>query len=136
MWSPRHVYTSLCPYGSGVCVSLKHGLVIVSDYIFFRLHVRSLADGTFVRTIGSFGRGKGQFNFGHGNLCVGPEGDSVLVADKLNHRVQEVRVVGTEDTSRFIRFVGEAVLCRPQFVDCNADFIVVSEKYHRVSVLT
>ncbi len=128
--------TASCAYGFGMCVSLKHGLVIVSDSDTKQLHLHSLEDGSLVRSIGSYGRGWAQFRFQDGGLCVGPDGDSVLVADAYNNRVQEVRIVGTEDTSRCLRFIGMGVLCRPQFVDCNADFIVVSEECHRVSVLS
>ncbi len=134
-WEPSHVHTTRCAQGYGMCVSLKHGLVIVSQQKAgggSQLHMHSLADGSFVREIGT----KGQFSFHCGGLCVTPDGDSVLVAERNNHRVQEVGIVGAEDKSRFIRFVGDGVLNLPQFVDCNADFIVVSENCHRISVFS
>ena len=120
-----------------MCVSLKHGLVIVSakpDHSSggAELHMHSLADGSLVRSIGSKGSGKGQFNWYHGGLCVSPDGDSVLVAEFWNHRVQ---VVSIADGS-WVRFVGEGVLDGPEFVDCNADVVAVSEPRHRVSVLS
>jgi hypothetical protein len=91
-----------------------------------------LTDGTAVRTIGSKGSGKGQFHFTHGGLCVSPDGDSVLVADTYNRRVQEVRIVD----GSWVRFVREGVLNKPEFVDCNADIIAVSEDCHRITVLS
>jgi len=60
----------------------------------------------------------------------------VLVAEAFNHRVQQVRIVGDEENF-FVRFVGQGVLGEPEFVDCNNDFIVVSEwAPHRISVLS
>ncbi len=136
-----------CAAGFGMCVSLKHGLVIVSGGD--TLHLYSLATGapltlTVVKkglfsdktvvenkTFGSNGSDKGQFNFSCGGLCVSPDGDSVLVAECFNNRVQEVRIVD----GSWVRFVGEGVLNRPQFVDCNAAVIAVSEGCHRISVL-
>jgi DNA-binding beta-propeller fold protein YncE len=94
--------------------------------------VYSLADGSLVRSIGSEGSGKGQFDFFNGGLCVSPDGDSVLVAEYYNNRVQQVRIVD----GSWVRFVGKGVLKEPQYVDCNADVIVVSEWCHRISVLS
>jgi sugar lactone lactonase YvrE len=95
--------------------------------------VHSLADGSLVRTIGKKGSGKGQFNFSCGGLCVSPDGDSVLVAEYHNNRVQQVRIVD----GSWVRFVGEGVVSLPDFVDCNANVIVVSEPaYHCISVLS
>jgi hypothetical protein len=95
----------------------------VSGYNAKKLHMYSLIDGTRMRSIGSQGGGKGQFNFDYGGLCTSSDGDSVLVADYHNNRVQEVRIVdGT-----WVRFIGEGVLNEPQYVDCNSDVIVVSE---------
>jgi hypothetical protein len=63
---------------------------------------------------------------------VSTDGDSVLVADCWNNRVHQVRI---EDGS-WVRFVGTGVLHEPQFVDCNADVIAVTELCHRISVLS
>jgi DNA-binding beta-propeller fold protein YncE len=112
-----------------------HGLVIVSEYRNSggsALHMHSLADGSLVRRVGSQGSGKGQFNFDCGGLCVSPDGDSVLVAECFNHRVQQVRIVD----GSWVRFVGEGVLHMPEFVDSNVDVIVVSENCHRISVFS
>jgi hypothetical protein len=116
--------------GYGMCVAVKHGLFIVSDGQTKQLRMYSLTDGSLVRTIGGRGNGKGQFNFQDGGLCVSPDGDSVLVAEYGNKRVQQVR---TADGS-WVRFVGEGVLKEPQYVDCNADVIAVSEACHRIGV--
>ena len=119
-----------------MCVALTHGphgLVIVSNNVAKQLCIYSLADGSLIRRIGSKGSGKGQFNFYLGGLCVSPDGDSLLVAEYHNNRVQQVRIVD----GSWVRFVGEGVLDRPQFVDCNADVVVVSESWnHRISVFS
>ncbi len=116
-----------------MCVALKHGLVIVVDDSTMQLHMHSLADGSLVRSIGSKGSGKGQFNWYWGGLCVSPDGDSVLVAERHNDRVQQVRIVD----GSWVRFIGEGLLNWPELVDCNADVIVVSETgLHRISVLS
>jgi DNA-binding beta-propeller fold protein YncE len=122
-----------CQKSYGVCVAVPHGLLIVPDYIGNLLLMYSLIDGTLIRSIGSPGNGKGQFRFHNGGLCVSPDGDSVLVADYYNHRVQEVRILD----GSWVRFVGIGVLYEPQFVDCNADTIVLSESgYPCISVLS
>jgi hypothetical protein len=124
--------TVSCAIGKSVCVSLKHRLVIVSDDYTKQLHMYSLDDGSLVRSVGGAGSGAGKFHFVCGGLCVSADGDSVLVAESDNNRVQEVRVAD----GSWVRFVGVGALMRPQFVDCNAGFIAVSEDCHRVSVLS
>ncbi len=126
-----------CVAGAHICVLAKHGLVIVpasfvgNDRLDGRLHMYALADGSWVRSIGSWGRDRGQFRFFDGGLCVSPDGDSVLVAESKNNRVQQVRIVD----GSWVRFVGDGVLDMPRYVDCNTDFIAVSEHCHRISVL-
>lgn len=118
-------------------MSLKHRLVVVSIAVSCQLHVYSMDDGSLVREIGTRGNKKGQFDFVNGVLCTTPDGDSVLVVELYNDRVQEVRVVGeAEDTSRWIRFVGEYKLRFPTGVDCNEEVIVVSEGCHQISVFS
>jgi hypothetical protein len=118
--------------GNGMCVSRKHGLVIITVDSTSQLYMHSLADGSLVRSIGCKGNGKGQFKFLCSGLCVSPDGDSVLVADHGNNRVQEVRIAD----GSWVRFIGKGVLREPQFVDCNANVIAVSEPmYYRISVL-
>jgi hypothetical protein len=122
-----------------MCVAWNHGVIIVSwdhgeAHGGPQLRMYSLADGSFVRRIGSKGSGKGQFNFYRGGLCVSPDGDSVLVAEYGNGRVQQVRIVD----GSWVRFVGKGVLSVPDFVDCNADVVVVSEafRWNRISVFS
>jgi tripartite motif-containing protein 71 len=136
-WPPVFARKAACVSGYGMCVAVKHGLVIVSDHNTYgtpgsQLHMYSLADGSLVRRVGSNGSGKGQFNFHLGGLCVSPDGDNVLVAEYWNDRVQQMCIVD----GSWVRFVGEGVLKEPQFVDCNADVIAVSEHCHRISVLS
>ncbi len=121
-----------CPQSYGICVAVPHGLAVVTDTKTQQLLMYSLIDGTRIRSIGSQGGGKGQFNFDYGGLCVSPDGDSVLVAEFDNRRVQEVRIVD----GSWVRFIGIGVLKKPQFVDCNDRVIVVSEACHRISVLS
>jgi DNA-binding beta-propeller fold protein YncE len=121
-----------CPDSFSVCVVTKHGLFIVSDFNTNKLHVYSLIDGSLIRSIGSRGSGKGQFHFSCGGLCVSPDGDSVMVAEYHNNRVQELRVMD----GSWVLFAGEGVLEYPRYVDCNDHVIVVSEACHRVSVLS
>lgn len=115
-----------CVRGFSVCVAVKHAVCIVSDYDTKRLYMYSLLDGSLVHSVGSKGKGRGQFDFDNGGLCMSPDGDSVLVAELYNHRVQEVSILGCAQTS-WVRFVGEGVLDGPQYVDCNADVIAVCE---------
>jgi hypothetical protein len=125
-----------CGGGSGVCVAAKHGLVVMSTDSkrsgCCQLRMYSLGDGSLVRSIGSLGSGNGQFNYGLGRLCVSPDGDSVLVAEEFNQRVQQVRIVD----GSWVRFFGEGVLSRPEYVDCNAEVVVVSDNWHGITVLS
>jgi hypothetical protein len=134
-WPVQSTPVVPCRSGICLCVSLKHGLVIMSDFVGSNEHVLSmysLVDGSLVRSVGSRGRDKGQFNWRFGGLCVSPDGDSVLVAESINNRVQQVLIVD----GSWVRFIAEGVLYKPHFVDCNADFIVVSQNYSRISVLS
>ncbi len=125
--------TTPCAYGWGMCLAPKHGLVILSDYFTQHLCMYSLADGSLVKTIGGQNaHGEGRFNFNIGGLCITPGGDSVLVADFLNNRVQEVNIMD----GSWVRSVGEGVLWHSQFVDCNTDVIVVANNLHRVCVFS
>ncbi len=91
-WAPPHVFS--CSVGWGFCVAQKHRLFVVSDAVHSQLHVHSMDDGSLVRTIGAKGSGKGQFAFSFGSLCTTPDGDSVLVCEAYNNRVQEVQIGG------------------------------------------
>ena len=115
-----------------MCVSLKHGLVIVSGTR-QNLCMYSLVDGSLVCWVGGIGSGKGRFNYNCGGLCVSTDGDSVLIAEEYNHRVQQVRIVD----GAWERFVGEGVIPHPQFLDCNAVVIAVLDAYcGRIGVLS
>jgi hypothetical protein len=130
-WSLQHVRTVPCVFSLGMCVSLKHRLVIVARYD-GTLWMYSLDDGSVVCSIGSKGSGKGQFHLFRGGMCTSPDGDSVLVADTLNDRVQQVRIAD----GSWMRFIGEGVLSAPEYVDANATVLVTVETFshHRISV--
>jgi hypothetical protein len=119
-----------------MCVSLKHGLVVESAFLGLcgsQLHLHSLFDGSFIGSFGSDGRGQGQFGFHYGGLCVSPDGDSVLVAEFFNRRVQQVTLCD----GSWVRFIGVGVLDDPNYVDCDESTIAVSETWsHRISVLS
>jgi len=135
-WPPIHSHSAECASGDGMCVSLKHGLIIISEHDAFggfRLHMHSLLDGSLVHSIGSKGSGKGQFVWFHGGLCVSPDGDSVLVAERNDDRLQQVKIAD----GSWVRFVGVGVLKHPYYVDCNSNVIAVSEsRIHRISVFS
>jgi hypothetical protein len=64
-------------------------------------------------------------------LCVSPDGDSVLVAERHNNRVQQMKIAD----GSWVRFIGVGVLRWPDFVASNTDVIAVSETWsHRISV--
>ncbi len=122
-----------------MCVSIRHGLVIITAPVQQRaptsqLYIYSLSDGSLLREMGARGRNEGQLQVYHGGLCITPDGDSVLVAEYHNDRVQEIRVV--ESQHPHVRFIGLDDLICPQFVDCNNKVIVVSEALGRISVLS
>ncbi len=123
----RPLLDARCSRGCSVCVSLRHGLVIVSNYGTTELHAYSLVDGSYVRSIG---RHKGRFY--PGRLCICPDGDCVLVSDCYKNRVRQIRITG----NTCVRFVGEDRLINPEFVDCNSEAIVVLEQIPRISVFS
>jgi hypothetical protein len=135
-WPPVHSHSTACAHGYGMCVSRKHVLIVISVREMsggFRLHMHLLLDGSLVRSLGSKGNGKGQFEWMDGGLCVSPDGDSVLVADCYNDRVQQVSIAD----GSLVRFVGVGVLKLPDYVDCSTDVNAVSEMVnHRISVLS
>ncbi len=117
----------------GLCVLPKLGWIVVSCYATCEILAYSVTTGSRVRSIGTEGNGQGQFLLGHGGLCASPDGEGVLVAERYNNRVQQIRMT---DLS-WVRFVGKGVLEEPDHVDCNTDVIVVSEGYsNRISVLS
>ena len=131
-WPLQPVMSTSCVAGYGMCVSLKHGLAIVSGWD--RLWAYSLSDGHLVRgcAAGHMGDMVPPADFVTGGLCLSPDGDNILLAERKGHRVREVRIA---DAS-LVRFIGERVLQSPHSVDCNADVLVVSEACHCISVLS
>jgi hypothetical protein len=128
------VFSVSCAEGIGLCVSEKHGVFILAVQhrgVVASLDVHSLADGSRVRSYGSKGNGNGQFFAHHGGMCLSPDGDSFLIADCFNKRVQHNWIAD----GSWVRSIGEGRLQYPQYVDCNSTTIVVSEDCHRISVL-
>ncbi len=62
------------------------GNVVVADCDNHRVQVLRYSDGSHVRTIGSQGRGNGQFSFPYGVLIDGQ--GRIIVSDLGNHRIQ------------------------------------------------
>ena len=117
------VHKAPCVSAMCLAVDVTRRLVIVSaSNADCKLHVYSLDDGTLVRSFGSKGSGKGQFNYEAGGLCVTSCG-TVLVAEVHNGRVQEVNV----DDGSWVRFVGEGLLDEPNHVHCSDRVIAVVE---------
>ena len=78
--------TGSSPLPAGIAVD-GEGKVAVFDYGNARVQVFRLSDGAYVRTIGSKGRGNGQFNLPYGGIAIDSDG-RMVVADYGNHRVQ------------------------------------------------
>ena len=131
-WPPVFVHQGSCKKGYAMVVDPVRRLVLVSADADKTVYVYSLADGALVRTIGSFGSDKGQFNWGYGGVCVTPRG-TLLVAERNNKRLQEVTI----DDGSHIRFIGEGSLDGPEYVDASASVIAVTEHPpHRVTLLS
>lgn len=137
-WWPVYERQAGCAPGYGMCVSVKHDVVVVScrsaDGAEQRLDVHSLSDGSLVRSIGVKGVGKVEFDMYDGGLCMTPDGDDVLVAEAGNHRVQQLRISDGHDS--WVRFIGQGVLVHPVYLDCSADKIAVSNHRDRVTILS
>lgn len=104
-----------------MCVAPKLGLVIIAGRFRFLgnqsyLSVRCLRDGAILREV--------PIDEGFGSVCLGPDGESVLVACTARHFLSQIRI---GDCSP-VRKIGRGVLFAPHFVDCNAAVIVVSEE--------
>ncbi len=118
-----------------MCVTAKHGLVIIADSGSSQLHMFSLVDGRWVRSSAiDAGSAKDPDSCTCSGLCTSSDGDTVLVAKRYTDCVHEMRIAD----GLWVRSVGRGVLKQPQCVDCDADAIVVSEDYpqHRISVLS
>ena len=72
---------------AGVAVDVRTGHVLVADDDNHRV-VEFLPDGTYVRQIGSYGVGAGQFRFPYDVGIDAHEPRQLYVADNNNHRVQ------------------------------------------------
>ncbi len=90
--------------------------------------------GELVRTFGGYGAGPGLFN-GPARICTTPA-DTLLVADRNNHRVQEVTFTGEH-----CRFIGSEFLLDPVFGVATIDDLVAVGKVdgttdHRVMMFS
>jgi hypothetical protein len=113
----------------------KHDLIAVICYTPDKLILHSLVDGSLVREIAGVLTGE-RLQFGYGGVCAAPDGDSVLAVDSRKPGVQQVWVV--DDGDLRARVIGRDVIEEPEYIDCNADCIVVFEpsKDNRVTVLS
>ena len=112
----------------GMAVDAARGVFLVAGCVApddNKLFVHALTDGALVRTLGSKGVGRGQFHWNHGGLAMTPRG-TVLVAERYNHRLQEVGVLDDG-----------GVLLTPEHVDCSGSVVAVAESDdHRVTLLS
>ncbi len=129
------VLTRACSNGLGFCLSLRHGVVIGTTLDKLVLQVHSLWDGALLREFGA-GRGRGpkQFWWTLGGVCLCPDGASVLVANSLNNRLQEIRFLhDSDDEAAWGRVIP---VRKPEFVDCDAHVIVVSSDLMAITLLS
>ena len=107
-------------YDNGIAVSpdCAHIVASHSDHT---LSVYSLPCGDHIRTFGSEGAGKGQFDW-PAMLCFSVAGN-ILVAEYSNKRVQEITLTGDH-----VRFIGEGMIDDPIWgIAANAELIVVGK---------
>ena len=141
-WPPVFARQAPCVQGLGMADDITRGLVVVSgscesELYKFKLFVYSLSNGSLVRSFGGKGTGTAEFNWQFGGLCMTPRG-TVLVAEAMNDRLQEVNINDVTGLGgEHVRFVGQGLLRIPNFVDCSASIIAVSETgLDRVSLLS
>jgi hypothetical protein len=123
------------PMVMNMCVLLKHNLMVCANKVPMALDVYNLISGAFIERVGSKGYGCLRFNFNMGGLCATPEGDGLLLADCLNHAVQELTVVEGQrgahapPTLACRRVISKVQNGRwlPEFVDCNERAIVAAD---------
>ena len=119
---------------NSVCVALKHGLVVVADTNAKCLQLYSLVRGLLLRSVEPGSAMCAPQRSFPNCLCISSEGDSVLISDYWYSSVREVRI----EDGAWVRYVGEGMLIRPQYVDCNSEVIAVcgSMVNHSISVLS
>jgi len=103
----------------GVAVHPHGGEILVVDQRNCRVQVINPHDGSFLRSIGSKGKGSTQFR-NPSHIVVLPSG-LIAVSDEDNHRIQVVKLDGT-----FIRSIGEGCLNYPRGLDVtlSGDLVV------------
>jgi hypothetical protein len=106
---------------NGIAVSRDGSTLLVSDVDSHGVHVFGVADGVYLRTIGSWGSGRLQFNIPR-QAWVASD-DFVFVAELGNKRIQ----ILTPRDFDFHGFVGMGQLQRPNGVCADGDIIAVSE---------
>jgi WD40 repeat protein len=97
----------------GLALDYEGNLVVVDTYN-HRLQIFKYSDGEYLRTIGSFGNGPGQFNELYNVIF---DGENIIVCDSFNHRIQILRY---SDGSH-IRNIGRERLVNPQSVAVDSD---------------
>ena len=119
----------------GIAVN-SNGLITVADV---KRHCVLIYDkeGTFVRKLGCNGSNPGQFNIPSGVTYLND--DEILVADQLNHRIQQFNV----QTGNFVKSfgkcgTGECEFCSPESVcvDDEGRVVVADFNNSRIQVLT
>ena len=104
------------------------GLVYVADSGNHRIAVFS-QEGELVRTFGSQGGGKGEFEKTR-NLAVSPDGHQLYVSDKCNYRVQVFTLEG-----QYVREFGTDQLDpRGVIVTSDGSVLVADKRHDRVAV--
>ena len=120
---------------NGIAVN-SHGLIAVSD-VKRNCVLIYHKDGKFVRKLGCYGENPGQLNTPSGVTYLNDE--EILVADQLNHRIQQFNV----QTGMFVKMfgkkgAGEGEFQNPVTVCMDGEGrVVVAEFYNsRIQVLT
>ena len=119
------------PYGVAVCNS---GEVMVSEYYAHCISVYN-REGKHIRSFGSEGSNKGQFQFPRGVAITSD--NHVLITEEGNHRIQMFTMEG-----RFVKSVGQIGKRQLQFKHPSgiavhpSDRVFVADSYnHRIQVL-
>lgn len=115
-----------CVKGDGMCVSRKHGLVIVVglDGKQAKLQMYSVHDGTLLRSYNHEGIIRG--------VCISHDDDSVLVTRQCHDVVEQLRAADGSS----VRIIGRGKLSMPSHVDCNAKVVLVSGDFDYIQVFS